>query len=88
MLTKRQKINATRDVRRHDADTGSPEYQIALFTRRISRLTEHLKKNIHDFHSRRGLLRMVSKRRRLMTYLKEHNPTTYKEVVAKLGLKE
>ncbi|PID51793.1 MAG: 30S ribosomal protein S15, partial [Candidatus Moraniibacteriota bacterium] len=52
-LTKRQKSNATKDVKRHDTDTGSPEYQIALFTKRIDKLTAHLKKNTHDFHSRR-----------------------------------
>ncbi len=88
MLTKRQKISATRDVRRHDSDTGSPEYQIALFTQRIKRLTQHLKKNIHDYHSRRGLLKMVSKRRRLMEYLKAKDEKKYKALVKKLGLKE
>ncbi len=87
MLTKRQKVNATRDVRRHDTDTGSPEYQIALFTQRIKKLTEHLKKNIHDYHSRRGLLKMVSKRRRLMAYLKQHDEKAYKALTKKLGLK-
>ncbi len=88
MLTKRQKVNATRDARRHDSDTGSPEYQIALFTQRIKKLTEHLKKNIHDFHSRRGLLKMVSKRRRLMNYLKSKDEKAYKAIVKQLGLKE
>ncbi len=88
MLTKRQKMNATRAVRRHDTDTGSPEYQIALFTQRIKKLTEHLKKNAHDFHSRRGLLKMVSKRRRLMAYLKSRDEKAYKALTQKLGLKE
>lgn len=87
MLTKRQKQNATRDSRRHDADTGSPEYQIALFTKRIKSLTGHLKKNIHDFHSRRGLLKMVSKRRRLMDYLKSKDTKAYKALIKSLGLK-
>ncbi len=87
MLTKRQKTLATQDVRRHDKDTGSPEYQIALFTKRIARLTEHLKKNIHDYHSRRGLLKMVSKRRRLMAYLKAHDKEAYEKLIAKLGIK-
>lgn len=87
MLTKRQKQNATRDTRRHDLDTGSPEYQIALFTKRIEKLTDHLKKNIHDFHSRRGLLKMVSKRRRLMAYLKKNDEKAYKALIKQLGLK-
>ncbi len=88
MLTKRQKVNATKDLVRHDKDSGSPEYQIALFTTRIEKLTKHLKKNIHDFHSRRGLLKMVSKRKKLLDYLKENNPKAYKSVTKKLGLKD
>ncbi len=88
MLTKRQKVNATKDVKRHDKDTGSPEYQIALFTVRIKKLTAHLKKNKHDFHSRRGLLKMVAKRRKLMSYLQKTKPAAYRELVKKLGLKE
>ena len=87
MLTSRQKVNATKDAKRHDTDTGSPEYQIALFTTRIKKLTEHLKKNKHDFHSRRGLLKMVSKRRRLMTYLESVNPKAHKAIAKQLGLK-
>ncbi|HHH12254.1 MAG TPA: 30S ribosomal protein S15 [Candidatus Moranbacteria bacterium] len=88
MLTKRQKNNVTKDVRRHETDTGSPEYQVALFTARIKKLTEHLKKNKHDFHSRRGLLKMVGKRRRLLAYLRRTNEKAYKALVEKLGLKE
>lgn len=87
-LTKKQKISVTKDVRRHETDTGSAEYQIALFTTRIKKLTEHLKKNIHDFHSRRGLLKMVAKRKRLLDYLSRTNNRTYKDIVAKLGLRE
>lgn len=87
MLTTRQKANATKEVRRHDKDSGSPEYQIALFTTRIKKLTAHLKKNIHDFHSRRGLLKMVSKRKKLLDYLLENNPKAYKAITKKLGLK-
>ncbi len=87
MLTKRQKINATKEVVRHDKDTGSPEYQIALFTRRIEKLTKHLKKNIHDFHSRRGLLKMVAKRKKLLSYLSEKDPKSYKKVTKNLGIK-
>lgn len=86
MLTTRQKTNATKDVRRHDSDTGSPEYQVALFTQRIKKLTEHLKKNAKDFHSRRGLLKMVAKRRNLMTYLERTDEKAHKALVKKLGL--
>ncbi|QQS61762.1 MAG: 30S ribosomal protein S15 [Candidatus Moraniibacteriota bacterium] len=87
MLTGEQKNGATKDTRRHDKDTGSPEYQIALFTEQIKRLTSHLQQNKKDFHSRRGLLKMVSKRRRLMAYLQKTNEDIYKKVVKKLGLK-
>lgn len=87
-LTKRQKVNATKEVKRHDTDSGSPEYQIALFTSRINKLTTHLKKNAHDFHSRRGLLKMVAKRKRLLDYLARTDEKTYKKVIKKLELRE
>ncbi len=87
-LTKRQKVNATSKVKRHDDDTGSPEYQIALFTSRINKLTKHLKKNAHDFHSRRGLLKMVAKRKRLLDYLARTDVKTYKKIIKQLGLRE
>ncbi len=67
-------------------DTGSPEVQIALLTERINKLTDHLKKHIHDVHSRRGLLTIVSKRRRLLKYLEEKAKDRYQEVVTSLGL--
>lgn len=86
-LTAKQKDKVTGEVKRHDKDTGSPEYQIALFTEKIKRLTSHLKKNAKDFHSRRGLLKMVSKRKRLMDYLKKTNEKSYKAVIKKLELK-
>jgi len=85
-LTHKQKEKAAESVKRHDKDTGSPEYQIALFTDQIKKLTTHLKKNKKDFHSRRGLLKMVSKRKKLMLYLKQTNEKSYKGVVKKLGL--
>ncbi len=88
MLTKRQKVNATKEVIRHKTDTGSPEYQIALFTTRIKKLTAHLKKNIHDFHSRRGLLKMVAKRKKLLDYLSKNEPKTYKTIIKKFELRE
>jgi len=87
-LTHKQKDKATKEVKRHDKDTGSPEYQISLFTEQIKRLTLHLKKNKKDFHSRRGLLKMVSKRRKFLSYLKRTNEKVYKKIVKKLGLKE
>jgi small subunit ribosomal protein S15 len=86
-LTNKQKEKVTKEVKRHDKDTGSPEYQIALFTETIKKLTAHLKKNAKDFHSRRGLLKMVSKRKKLMDYLKSTNEKSYKALVKKLGLK-
>ena len=86
-LTGKQKAKVTSEVKRHDKDTGSPEYQVALFTETIKKLTSHLKKNPKDFHSRRGLLKMVSKRRRLLDYLKKTNEKEYKALIKKLDLK-
>lgn len=86
-LTTKQKVKATKEIKRHDRDTGSPEYQIALFTEKIKKLTSHLKKNKKDFHSRRGLLKMVSKRKKLMEYLKRTKETNYKKTIKKLKLK-
>lgn len=86
-LNHKQKERVTKEVKRHEKDTGSPEYQIALFTEKIKKLTAHLKKNAKDFHSRRGLLKMVAKRRKLMDYLKKTDEKAYKATVKKLGLK-
>jgi small subunit ribosomal protein S15 len=86
-LTHQQKEKVTKEVKRHDKDTGSPEYQIALFTEKIKKLTTHLKKNKQDFHSRRGLLKMVAKRRKLLAYLEKVNEKAHKAIVKKLGLK-
>jgi small subunit ribosomal protein S15 len=86
-LNAKQKARVTKDVVRHEKDTGSPEYQIALFTETIKKLTTHLKKNAKDFHSRRGLLKMVSKRKKLMDYLKKTNEKAYKTLIKKLDLK-
>ncbi len=71
----------------HEGDTGSVEVQVALLTARIAHLTEHLKVHPKDFHSRRGLLKMVGKRRRLLRYLRERKPNVYKELIAKLNLR-
>jgi small subunit ribosomal protein S15 len=73
--------------RRHEKDTGSPEVQIALLTERINQLSEHLKVHNRDFHSRRGLLKMVGQRRRLLTYLERTDITTYRRLVEALGLR-
>lgn len=73
--------------RTHGTDTGSPEVQIALLSERIDHLTEHLKSHPHDHHSRRGLLMMVGRRRRLLDYVKGRNVERYREIVANLGLR-
>ncbi|MEK9151443.1 MAG: 30S ribosomal protein S15 [Patescibacteria group bacterium] len=85
-LTHKQKEKVTKGVKRHEKDSGSPEYQIALFTEQIKKLTAHLKKNKKDFHSRRGLLKMVSKRKKLMDYLEKTDEKAYKAVVKTVGL--
>lgn len=87
-LTKAQKQQIIREYGRSPQDTGSPEVQIALLTYRINQLTEHLKTHKHDEHSRRGLLRMVGKRRRHLVYLSRTNPERYKEIVRRLGLRK
>lgn len=88
MLTKRQKLNAMKDTRRHDADTGSPEVQIAILSKRIDSLTAHLKKNAKDKHSRRGLLGMVAARRSHLKYLEQKDPKRHNALAKKLGLKK
>ena len=71
----------------HEGDTGSPEVQVAVLTRRISHLTEHLREHKHDYHSRRGLLKMVGRRRRLLKYLQKKDVERYRALIAKLGLR-
>ena len=73
--------------RRHDTDTGSAEVQIALLTERVNHLTEHLKVHAKDHHSRRGLLMMVGRRRRLLDYLRRNDVERYRALIAKLGLR-
>lgn len=73
--------------RTHESDTGSPEVQIAIFSERINHLTEHLKVNSHDHSSRRGLLQLVGKRRRLLNYLQRNDIERYRGIIAKLGLR-
>ncbi len=88
MLTKRKKENAIKEVKRHDADTGSPEVQVALLTRQIDELSKHLKTHKKDNHSRRGLLQMVADRRKHLKYLEKKDEKSYKSVVKKLDLKK
>ncbi len=71
----------------HDGDTGSPEVQIAIFDRRIKQLQDHLKVHKHDESSRRGLLKLVGKRRRLLAYLRKRHPERYRAILARLGLR-
>ena len=75
------------DFGRHDGDTGSPEVQIAVLTEHITNLTEHLKTHKKDFGTRRGLLKMVGRRSRLLRYLRGKSPERYREIIAKLGLR-
>jgi small subunit ribosomal protein S15 len=86
-LTKTQKSEIITQHRRSDADTGSAEVQIAVLSKRISDLTEHLKTHKKDHASRRGLLMLVGRRRRLLEYLRRENVERYRELVAKLGLR-
>ena len=87
-LTQEKKQALISEYRRHESDTGSPEVQIALLTERINNLTEHLKVHRKDFHSRRGLLKMVGQRRALLNYVKETNYERYRMVIEKLGLRK
>lgn len=86
-LTKEAKHGIITEHARTDGDTGSAEVQIAVLTNRISGLTEHLKLHTQDHHSRRGLLRLVGRRRRLLEYLKSRDIDRYRDIIAKLGLR-
>jgi small subunit ribosomal protein S15 len=86
MLTKRQKQNVMKEHSRHDADTGSNEVQIALISKKIKFLADHLKKNPKDNHSRRGLLVMVGKRRKLLSILKKDDEKRYSHLMKKLAI--
>lgn len=86
-LTKEKKEEIIKEYQIHENDTGSPEVQIAILTDRINYLNEHLKANKKDFHSRRGLLKMVGQRRSLLDYLKKKDFDRYRNIVNKLGLR-
>ncbi|MCI5683083.1 MAG: 30S ribosomal protein S15 [Eubacteriales bacterium] len=88
MLTKEKKSAIIEANRINENDTGSPEVQIAILTDRIVTLTEHLKEHPKDFHSRRGMLKMVGQRRNLLGYLKKKDITRYRAIVEKLGLRK
>ena len=87
-VTVQDKAKVIADNQRRTGDTGSPEVQIALLTARINGLTDHFKINTKDHHSRRGLLRMVSRRRKLLDYLKSRNADSYRSLIEKLGLRK
>ena len=87
-VTTQEKAKVISDHQRAKGDTGSPEVQIALLTARINGLTDHFKESTKDHHSRRGLLRMVSRRRKLLDYLKTRNADSYRMLIEKLGLRK
>lgn len=87
MIAAERKRSVIQDHRTHEKDTGSPEVQIALLTERINELSEHFKSHAKDHHSRRGLLRIVSQRRRLLEYLRRNQPARYQELIQRLGLR-
>ena len=86
--TAAQKLDTVQEHRTHDKDTGSPEVQIALLTKRIIYLTEHFKTHAKDHHSRRGLLKLVGQRRRLLDYLKGKNSERYLDLIKRLGIRK
>ena len=88
MITKEKKAEIIKEYQLKEGDTGSPEVQVAILTYRINDLNEHLKANHKDHHSRRGLLKMVGKRRNLLAYLKKNDLERYRSLIARLGLRK
>ncbi len=88
MITKEEKAKIIEEYKTHEGDTGSPEVQIAILTYRIKTLTEHMKQNKKDYHSGRGLLKMVGHRRNLLAYLQKIDIERYRAIVEKLGLRK
>ena len=88
MLTHDRKTEVIGSYRAHEQDTGSPEVQVALLSERINYLTDHFKTHVKDHHSRRGLLKLVGQRRRLLDYLKRKNADRYSELIRKLGIRK
>ena len=87
-LKKSEKENIIKEYATHEGDTGSPEVQIAILTKEIKTLTEHLKVNTHDYHSKKGLLMKVGKRRNLLEYLKKTDINRYRKLIERLGLRK
>ena len=87
-VTVAEKAKVIAENQRATGDTGSPEVQVAILTERINQLTDHLRSNKHDHHSRRGLLQMVGKRRRLLAYMNKKDPERYRTAIARLGLRK
>jgi small subunit ribosomal protein S15 len=87
LLSAERKREVIEDFRQRESDTGSPEVQVALLTERLSELSEHFKTHKKDHHSRRGLLKIVSQRRRLLSYLKKNDLTRYQTLIGRLGLR-
>lgn len=87
-MLKEEKNAIIKEYAQHEGDTGSPEVQIALLTKRINDLTEHFKANKNDHHSRRGLLKMVGRRRNMLNYLKKKDINRYRATIEKLGLRK
>jgi small subunit ribosomal protein S15 len=88
VLSNERKVELIGTYRTHDADTGSPEVQVALLSERINYLTEHFKTHVKDHHSRRGLLKLVGQRRRLLDYLKRKDGDRYAELIKRLGIRK
>lgn len=88
MLAKEEKQAIIKEYARFEGDTGSPEVQIAVLTAQINRLTEHFKVHKHDFHSQRGLMKMVGRRRNLLAYVKKQDLARYKDIITRLGLRK
>jgi small subunit ribosomal protein S15 len=87
-LTAERKAELIGEYKGHETDTGSTEVQIAILTERINNLTEHLKRNKHDYHTQRGLLKLVGQRRRLLAYLNNRDVSRYRTILARLGLRK
>ena len=87
-LTLEQKTDIVNDHRTHEGDTGSPQVQIALLTKRINTLTDHMRQHKHDYHSRRGLIMMVGQRNRLLRYLQNRDRQAYLDLIRRLGLRK
>lgn len=87
MISSEKKAEVTKDLKAHDKDSGSPAVQVAIMTARIAELTEHMKRNKHDFMARRRLLQLVGKRKRLLKYIAEQSGDEYLSLIKKLGIR-